>query len=85
MAEENERSITDVLQDILGNVQAIIRSEVRLAKTEVAEEVRKLGREQKPAVRLAQGLSRKILCELAFEHRHGRMRHSRKRIALCFF
>jgi uncharacterized membrane protein len=44
MAGENARSITDVLQDIIGNVQTIIRSEVRLAKTEVAEEVTKVGR-----------------------------------------
>ena len=36
--------MADVLQDILGNIQAIIRSEVRLAKTEVTEEVTKAGR-----------------------------------------
>lgn len=44
MAGENSRSIADVLQDIIANVQAIIRSEVRLAKTEVTEEVTKAGR-----------------------------------------
>jgi uncharacterized membrane protein YqjE len=33
-----ERSVTSVLQDIVGNVQAIVRSEVRLAKLEVREE-----------------------------------------------
>jgi uncharacterized membrane protein YqjE len=44
MAGENSRSIADVLQDILTKVQAIIRSEVRLAKTEVTEEVTKAGR-----------------------------------------
>jgi uncharacterized membrane protein YqjE len=44
MAGENSRSIADVLQDILTKVQAIIRSEVRLAKTEVTEEVTNAGR-----------------------------------------
>jgi uncharacterized membrane protein YqjE len=44
MAGENSRSITDVLQDIVANVQAIVRSEVRLAKTEVTEEAIKAGR-----------------------------------------
>lgn len=41
MAGESSRSITDVLQDIVGNVQTIVRSEVRLAKTETTEEVAK--------------------------------------------
>ncbi len=44
MAAENSRSIADVLQDILANVQGIIRAEVRLAKTEVTEEATKAGR-----------------------------------------
>jgi len=44
MAEENSRSIADVLQDIIANVQTIIRSEVRLAKTEITEEATKAGR-----------------------------------------
>ncbi len=44
MAVENSRSIAEVLQDILANVQSIIRSEVRLAKTEVTEEVTKAAR-----------------------------------------
>ena len=34
----NDRSVSDVLQDIVGNIQDIIRSEVRLAKTEVRQE-----------------------------------------------
>jgi Flp pilus assembly protein TadB len=34
----NSRSVTEVLQDIIGNVQEIVRSEVRLAKTEIREE-----------------------------------------------
>jgi Flp pilus assembly protein TadB len=41
---EDSRSIADVVDDIVGNVQTIIRSEVRLAKTEITEEARKAGR-----------------------------------------
>ena len=37
-----ERSISTVLYDILGNVQEIIRSEMRLARTEFTEELGKL-------------------------------------------
>jgi uncharacterized membrane protein YqjE len=44
MAGENSRSIADVLQDIVANIQTIIRSEVRLAKTEITEEAAKAGR-----------------------------------------
>lgn len=33
------RSVSNVLQDIIGNVQEIVRLEVRLAKTEIREEV----------------------------------------------
>jgi uncharacterized membrane protein YqjE len=40
MAPE-DRSIANVLQDILRNVQEIVRSEVRLAKTEIGEEAAK--------------------------------------------
>ena len=36
------RSITDVLQDIVGNVQEIVRSEVRLAKIELRDETAKI-------------------------------------------
>ena len=39
MAEE--RSVPDVLQDILRNVQDMVRCEVRLAKVEIREEVRR--------------------------------------------
>lgn len=53
MAGDNSRSITDVLQDIVANVQTIIRSEVRLAKTELTEEAAKAG---KAAGMLAGGL-----------------------------
>ena len=44
MAGEDSRSIADVLQDIVTNVQTIIRSEVRLARTEITEEISKAGR-----------------------------------------
>lgn len=36
-----ERSFADVLHDIVGNIQEIVRSEVRLAKAEFSEEARK--------------------------------------------
>lgn len=37
-----ERPISAVLHDIVGNVQDIVRSEVRLAKTELTEELGKM-------------------------------------------
>ena len=37
-----ERSIADVLQDILRNIQEIVRSEVRLAKSELGDEFTKV-------------------------------------------
>jgi len=37
-----ERSISTVLYDIVGNVQEIVRSELRLARTEFTEELGKL-------------------------------------------
>lgn len=37
-----DRPISAVLHDILGNVQHIVRAELRLAKTEAAEELGKL-------------------------------------------
>ena len=36
-----DRSLSEVLQDIIRNVQEIVRSEVRLAKTELREEAEK--------------------------------------------
>jgi VIT1/CCC1 family predicted Fe2+/Mn2+ transporter len=44
-----DRSFTDVLEDIVGNVQHIIRSEVRLAKTEIQEETVKAGKAARTA------------------------------------
>lgn len=37
-----ERSISEVLQDIAGDVQDIVRSEVRLAKSEIQAELTKI-------------------------------------------
>jgi len=37
----NERSASDVLQDIVHNIEEIVRSEIRLAKTEIHEETAK--------------------------------------------
>jgi uncharacterized membrane protein YqjE len=38
MTTQNGRSVPEVLQDIFGNIEEIIRSEFRLAKAEVKEE-----------------------------------------------
>jgi uncharacterized membrane protein YqjE len=47
-----ERSISAVLHDIVGNVQNIVRSEIRLAKTEATEE---LGKARSAGVMLGVG------------------------------
>ena len=39
MRGQYERSVPEVVQDIIGNIQEICRSEFRLAKTEIQEEV----------------------------------------------
>jgi uncharacterized membrane protein YqjE len=44
MANQADRSLADVLQDIVANIQEIVRSEVRLAKAEIREEGLKAGR-----------------------------------------
>jgi len=36
--QANSRSVTEVLQDVIGNIQEMVRSEVRLAKTEIRQE-----------------------------------------------
>lgn len=41
-AAANERSIGDILRDIGTNIQQIVRSEIRLAKIELADTVRRL-------------------------------------------
>jgi uncharacterized membrane protein YqjE len=43
MADDNGRSIGTVLKDIVGNVQQIVRSEIRLASVEVRQEAGKAG------------------------------------------
>jgi uncharacterized membrane protein YqjE len=48
-----QRSIPEVLQDIVGNLQEIVRSEFRLAKTELKEEAAKAA---KPAATFGVGL-----------------------------
>jgi uncharacterized membrane protein YqjE len=44
MATDRDRSFSDVLEDVVSNVQGIIRSEVRLAKAEIQEETVKAGK-----------------------------------------
>jgi uncharacterized membrane protein YqjE len=41
MAAIRERSLADVLQDIIANVQDIVRSELRLASVEIRQELAK--------------------------------------------
>jgi uncharacterized membrane protein YqjE len=41
MTTQNGRSVPEVLQDIVGNIQELIRSEFRLAKAEVKQEATK--------------------------------------------
>ncbi|MGC2768399.1 MAG: phage holin family protein [Candidatus Acidiferrum sp.] len=50
---QTQRSVPEVLQDIVGNLQDIIRSEFRLAKTEIKEEASKAAR---PAAAFGVGL-----------------------------
>lgn len=45
---QNNRSMTDVLQDIVANIQEIVRSEFRLAKTEINEEAAKAAKSSAP-------------------------------------
>jgi uncharacterized membrane protein YqjE len=45
---QNNRSMTDVLQDIVANIQEIVRSEFRLAKTEISEEASKAAKSSAP-------------------------------------
>jgi uncharacterized membrane protein YqjE len=50
MHRDDERSVSDVLQDIFGNVQDIVRSEVRLAKVEIQAEAGKTARAAKSLI-----------------------------------
>lgn len=44
MLEGSSRTIADVVEDVVANVQSLIRAEFRLAKTEISEEATKAGR-----------------------------------------
>jgi uncharacterized membrane protein YqjE len=48
-----QRTVPELLQDIVSNIQSIVRSEVRLAKTEIKEEASKA---VKPGTALGAGL-----------------------------
>jgi uncharacterized membrane protein YqjE len=50
MNRNDERSVSDVLQDIFGNVQDIVRSEVRLARAEIKTEAGKTANAAKPLI-----------------------------------
>lgn len=50
MNRNDERSVSDVLQDIFGNVQDIVRSEVRLARAEIKSEAEKTARAAKSLI-----------------------------------
>jgi uncharacterized membrane protein YqjE len=50
---QTQRSVSDVLQDIVGNLQLIIRSEFLLARVEIKE---KAARAKQPATMLASGV-----------------------------
>jgi hypothetical protein len=44
MALQNQRSLPNVVDSMIGNLQEIVRSEIRLAKTEIKDEAMKMGR-----------------------------------------
>jgi hypothetical protein len=50
MPRNEDRSVSDVLQDILGNLQDIVRSEVRLAKAEFKTEAGHAARSARPLI-----------------------------------
>lgn len=47
MTESGDRSIASVLQSIVGNIEHIVRSEIRLAKAEIRDEADKAGQASK--------------------------------------
>jgi uncharacterized membrane protein YqjE len=53
MRGQPQRSVPELLQDIVGNIEDIFRSELRLAKTELREEASEA---RKPAVTLGVGV-----------------------------
>lgn len=58
---QTERPVSAVLRDIVGNVQDIVRAEMRLAKTEVTEE---LGRASSAGVLVILGAIMLMFCAL---------------------
>jgi len=50
MNRNDERSVSEVLQDIFGNVQDIVRSEVRLAQAEIKTEAGKTAKAAKSLI-----------------------------------
>ncbi len=46
----NGRSMTEILQDIIADIQEIVRSEFRLAKAEVQEQAAKVARSGVPLI-----------------------------------
>ena len=50
MPRNDERSVSEVLQDIFGNLQDIVRSEVRLAKVEFTAEASQAAAAGKPLI-----------------------------------
>jgi uncharacterized membrane protein YqjE len=47
---QNGRSMTEILQDIIADIQEIVRSEFRLAKVEIQEETAKVTRSGVPLI-----------------------------------
>jgi uncharacterized membrane protein YqjE len=47
---QNGRSMTEILQDIIADIQEIVRSEFRLAKVEIQEEIAKVTRSGVPLI-----------------------------------
>ena len=47
---QNGRSMTELLQDIIADIQEIVRSEFRLAKAEIQEETAKVARSGIPLI-----------------------------------
>src|ERR1035437_6292552 len=56
MPLQSQRSVSEVLQDIVANLEEIIRSEFRLATTEIKEEA---ARTFKPVATFGAGIDRK--------------------------
>jgi len=45
---QNNRSVTEVLQDIVANIQEIVRSEFKLARTEIGEQATRAAKSSAP-------------------------------------